>query len=311
MTATLRYDGQVVVVTGGARGIGRACVDQLAEREARVLIVDTGATPTGRPDAPSLAHDVAQQLRDAGHDVAACTDDASSQAGARSVIATAIDRWGRVDAVIANAGQSWSADLLSITPDDVAHLYATNAAAPLWLAQAAWPQMVRQGSGRIVTVASAGLFGYPERAHYAMSKGAVVGLTRSLAIEGRRVGIVANCVMPWAYTRLATSGDPDGWMGANIPPAGAAAVMAWLAHLDCDVSGEIFAAAGRHVARVAFAVGPGVVVGDTTPEAVAAEIDRARVLEPVVAPSSTRRYVEDIVRPALADDTVRPALADD
>jgi NAD(P)-dependent dehydrogenase (short-subunit alcohol dehydrogenase family) len=129
-----------------------------------------------------------------------------------------------------------------------------------------------------------------------------MALTRSLAIEGRKAGIVANCVMPWAFTRLATSGDPDGWLRANIQPAGAAAVMAWLAHANCGVTGEMFAAAGRHVARVTLAMGTGVVVDDMTPEAVASVVDRAMALEPVNAPRSTRRYVDDIVRPALTDD---------
>jgi hypothetical protein len=108
--------------------------------------------------------------------------------------------------------------------------------------------------------------------------------------------------MPWAYTRLAESGDPDGWMAEHVPPAGAASVMAWLAHRSCAVSGEVFAAAGRHVTRVALAMGPGVVVQAMTPEAVAADVERAMVLDPVIVPRSTGRYVDDVVRPALADD---------
>jgi hypothetical protein len=79
-------------------------------------------------------------------------------------------------------------------------------------------------------------------------------------------------------------------------------VMTWLAHRGCALSGEVFAAAGRHVTRVALAMGPGVVLHEMTPEAVAADVDRAMVLDPVIAPRSTGRYVEDVVRPALTDD---------
>src|SRR5688500_14392454 len=104
MTATLRFDGQVVVVTGGARGIGRSCVELLAERGAQVLLVDTGTTPTGQPDQMGLAHDVARALGADGYDVVASTVDASRPAGVQAVVTTALERWGRVDAIVANAG---------------------------------------------------------------------------------------------------------------------------------------------------------------------------------------------------------------
>lgn len=303
MTQPLRFDGQVVIVTGGARGIGRACVELLAQRGARVLLVDVGCAPTGEPDdhlaADAAAAGVMAQFADPAAEVAPCTLDASDPAGARAIIDAAIERWGRIDAIIANAGISWSSDLGSVEPDQLDRMLAVNAAAPLWLTQAAWPHLVGGGGGRIVTVASAGLFGYPGRTHYAMSKGAVIGLTRSLALEGRKVGIVANCVLPWALTRLATGGDPDGWMGANIPPQGAAATMVRLAHDSCATSGEMFAAAGRHVARVALTVGPGAVVRDMTPESVAALDQDIMRIEPSSVPTSTGSYVNDIVRPAL------------
>jgi NAD(P)-dependent dehydrogenase (short-subunit alcohol dehydrogenase family) len=185
------------------------------------------------------------------------------------------------------------------------------------LAQAAWPLLAAAGDGRIVTVASAGVLGYPGRVHYVMAKAAVLGLTRSLAIEGRRHGIGVNCVLPWARTRLAGErADTDPWMAAHLDPRETAAALVWLAHPSCPTSGEAFAVEGRRVARVAIGVGPGVVRPPDAPgasgpvvglaggllggpEAVAASWDAARSFTGAVAPASTGAYVNDIVRPAL------------
>jgi hypothetical protein len=171
--------------------------------------------------------------------------------------------------------------------------------------------LAEAGHGRIVTVASAGVLGYPGRVHYVMAKAAVLGLTRSLALEGRRLGIGVNCVLPWARTRLAGErGETDPWMAAHLDPRDTAAALVWLAHPDCTTTGEAFAVEGRRVARVAVGVGPGVVVADGRPESIAAEWDAARSFDGAVAPRSTGAYVNDIVRPAL-DAAAAPVPGED
>jgi NAD(P)-dependent dehydrogenase (short-subunit alcohol dehydrogenase family) len=286
------------------------------------VVVDTGVAPTGDPEAPGLADDVAAALRDGGGDAWASTHDTADPGAAGALVAEVRARHGRLDAVVAAAGISWPAPVTAVTPEEVQRAFAVNACAPLWLAQAAWPLLTAAGDGRIVTVASAGIFGYPGRVHYVMAKAAVLGLTRSLALEGRRHGIGVNCVLPWARTRLAGErAEADPWMAEHLDPRDTAAALVWLAHPACPTSGEAFAVEGRRIARVALGVGPGVVraaradgpAADVTaadgpaadgPEAVAAQWDAARSFADAVAPASTGAYVTEIVRPAL--DAVTP-----
>jgi NAD(P)-dependent dehydrogenase (short-subunit alcohol dehydrogenase family) len=305
-SAPLSFTGRVVVVTGAGRGVGRACAELLAERGATVVVNDTGVTPTGEPSEAegdrSVADAVAASLAATGFDARASRHDTADPPAAAALVAEVRRDLGRLDAIVTAAGISWPVPVTEVTPDDVQRSFAVNAAAPLWLAQAAWPLLGEAGHGRIVTVASAGILGYPGRVHYVMAKAAVLGLTRSLALEGRRAGIGVNCVLPWARTRLAGErAETDPWMAAHLEPRDTAAALVWLAHPSCTTTGEAFAVEGRRVARVAIGVGAGVVIpsGAGGPEAVADSWAAARSFAGAVAPASTGAYVTDIVRPAL------------
>jgi len=180
----LSFAGRVVVVTGAGRGLGRACAELLVERGATVVVNDTGVAPTGDPASPGLAASVAAAIAGAGAGSAwGSAHDTAGPDGAAALVAEVRERHGRLDAVVANAGVSWPAPLAEVTPAEVERSFAVNACSPLWLAQAAWPMLADAGHGRVVTVASAGVLGYPGRVHYVMAKAAVLGLTRSLALE--------------------------------------------------------------------------------------------------------------------------------
>jgi NAD(P)-dependent dehydrogenase (short-subunit alcohol dehydrogenase family) len=298
----LRFDGRTAIVTGGARGVGRACVELLARRGAHVVLNDTGGASTGAPLEQSLAHETAMALRAEGLDVVACTADAAEAGGAATVIDTARQRHGRVDVIVANAGVSWAAPLPTISAEDVARMWAVNAVAPLALTQAAWETMLSHGGGRVVTLSSAGVFGFVGRAHYVMSKAAVLGLTRSIALEGAPVGITANCVLPWAVTRLAVR-EPSPWMTEHLSPEAVAAGIAWLAHPSCPSSGDAYGIEGRRMVRVALAVNDGIVAHEATPEAFAKQWDSLRSESRWRPPDSTAAYTRDEVRPALGYPT--------
>jgi NAD(P)-dependent dehydrogenase (short-subunit alcohol dehydrogenase family) len=117
--------------------------------------------------------------------------------------------------------------------------------------------MVERGYGRIVMTTSAGLFGLPTNTSYATAKGGVVGLARSLAVAGRRHGILVNCVAPAAMTRMA--GPAADESDPAMAPGLVAPLVALLAHETCPVSGEIYAAGAGRFARVFVGVTPGYV----------------------------------------------------
>jgi NAD(P)-dependent dehydrogenase (short-subunit alcohol dehydrogenase family) len=224
----LRFDGRVALVTGAARGLGRAYAELLAARGARVVVNDID-DEAARATAAELGLPVA-------------VADVSTEAGARSVVEQA----GSVDVVIANAGVSWHRDFAEMTVSEFDDALRHNLSSTFHVVRAAWPQMVARGYGRIVTTASGGIFGIAGRAHYVAAKGAVWALTKTLAIEGEPYGIQINCVLPWGSTRMARS-------GSNAPPVGdAAAAVAWLCHEHCAITGEAFTVGGGRISRVVF-----------------------------------------------------------
>ena len=129
-------------------------------------------------------------------------------------------------------------------------------------ARAAWPHFVEQGYGRIVNTTSSGMFGLPNNVGYATAKAAVVGLTRSLATAGAEHGIRCNLVAPAAFTRMAGAADDDSPMATTMAPELVAPMVAFLAHEDCPVTGEIYSAGAGRFARIFLAQAEGYV--DTT-----------------------------------------------
>ena len=243
----LRFDGRTVVITGAGRGLGQAYAALLGERGASVVVNDIDA---------AAATSAAAALPGA---VAAAAD-VSSAAGAKSVIDAALDSFGRVDAVVANAGASWHVMFDEMTDDDLDTALAANLHGTFHIVRAAWPHLVASRDGRIVTTASGAMFGFPGRSHYAAAKGGVFALTMTLAGEGAAHGVHANCVFPHGNTRMArpNSNAPDASLAA--PP------VAWLCHETCAESGAAFAIGGGRIARVQLTQDAWLDVGGGTPE---------------------------------------------
>jgi short chain dehydrogenase len=132
--------------------------------------------------------------------------------------------------------------------------------------RAAWPHMVEQGYGRIVMTTSTGMLGLTGNLAYATAKGGVVGLMRTLAVEGAEHGIRANAIAPAAVTRMAgQSGDDPGEPAPQMAPELVAPMVAYLAHEHCPVSGEIYVAGFGRFARLFIASTEGYVQGDAAP----------------------------------------------
>ncbi|MCB0993569.1 MAG: SDR family NAD(P)-dependent oxidoreductase [Acidimicrobiales bacterium] len=232
----LRFDGEVVAVTGSGRGLGRAYVEHLAGIGARVVVNDIDA---------DVVHEVVAAIGD--RYATGVVADVATADGARHVVEAGLEVFGRIDAVVANAGNSWHQPFGEMTEADLHAVYGPHVLGTFHTVKAAWPHFVRQGGGRIVTTSSGAVFGYAGRAHYAAAKGAVLGFTNTVAIEGKPHGIAANTVLPRGNTRLAEPHHqaPD--------PALAAPAVAWLCHTTCDETRRAFVIGGGRITRVRFA----------------------------------------------------------
>jgi NAD(P)-dependent dehydrogenase (short-subunit alcohol dehydrogenase family) len=249
------------VVTGAGRGIGRAYALLLGSRGASVVVNDLGTSTTGVGADAEPAVSVADEIITAGGTAVADMNDVATEAGASALIAAAIEPFGRVDALINNAGIIRWAGMPDVDADNLAAHLAVHVNGSFNTTRAAWPHMVEQHHGRIVMTTSSGVFGLPKNTSYAAAKGATIGLTRSLAVAGAEHGIKVNAIAPAAMTRMAGPGSTS----AEMDPDLVAPMAAFLAHEDCPVTGEIYAAGFGRFARVFIATTEGYVHQGSAP----------------------------------------------
>ena len=158
-------------------------------------------------------------------------------------------------------------------------------------ARAAWPHMVERGYGRIVMTTSSGVFGLPNNLAYATAKGGVIGMTRSLTAAGAAHGIKVNVIAPGAFTRMAGRGEETPEMSPDL----VAPMVAFLAHEDCPVSGEIYSAGFGRFARLFIASTEGFVVEGAAP-----------TVEDVADPLGRHQRRDRLLRPQGPDGLVHP-----
>jgi NAD(P)-dependent dehydrogenase (short-subunit alcohol dehydrogenase family) len=267
----LRLDGRVAVVTGAGRGLGRAYATLLAERGAAVVVNNRIRPDAGDPK--PVAEEVADLITDAGGTAVANTGDLSIQAGAESIVQTALDAFGRIDIVVNNAGIVHFHKFSEYPDDDFDQMLAIHLRGTWFVTKAAWPHLVDQGYGRVVNTTSRGaFFGDPHGAAYASAKGGIYGLTRALAVEGGEHGIKVNAITPTAWTPLyarAPDVDPERQkvLESDFRAELVSPVIVALAHESCPFTGEVIGAAGGNLYRAYMAQTTGTQVGDSfTPE---------------------------------------------
>jgi NAD(P)-dependent dehydrogenase (short-subunit alcohol dehydrogenase family) len=297
---TICLENKVVIVTGSARGIGLAHAKLLAKRGASVVVNDVGVDRDGLHGDRSLAIAVATEICEAGGTAIADSSDVSSPDGGEALVETALRAFGRLDAVVNNAGIYYAAPLCDTSFDDFERVWRVNVGGHINVIKAAWPVMTKSGGGRIVTTGSgSGLFGIEEQSAYGSSKAAVYGLTRALALEGRGCGIAVNMIAPGGATRMmdTTTSEPEyqemiNWTKRAMPPELVAPAVAWLVSDACDCTGQVFSVWAGRVARVATAIGPGFVDRNLTPEAISENFEAVASIVDFTEPSS---FVEDII----------------
>lgn len=262
----LDFEGQVAVVTGAGRGLGRAHALLLAARGAAVVVNDLGGALDGSGSSSAPADSVVAEIRSAGGQAVADSHSVATSAGGAAIIDKALHEFGRVDVVVNNAGNTGGHPVFGEINDDQlmsvlgVHLFGT-----FHVTQAAWVPMKEQRYGRVVNTSSGvGYFGLPHATTYAAAKLGIVGLTRSLAIEGAELGVKVNAVAPIARTRMA-----DGVFGeldAHLDPGLVSPVVAYLAHRDCELSGTTLSAGAGRVAELFLGATRGHFDAELTPE---------------------------------------------
>ena len=251
----LRFDGKVIIVTGAGRGLGREYALLLARRGASVVINDLGGELEGQGASNGPADDVVSEIAAAGGTAVADHGSVTDHAAMKALVDNTMAHFGRIDAVINNAGIRRMASLAESSIEDYRLQMEIAFFGTLHLTKAAWPYLA-SSSGRVVNTVSSSLFGLPGGyTGYVAAKGAVLALTRTLAIEAAQSGIGVNAVAPAAVTRFMRSGGAAknsglfDWAERTLDPALVAPVVAFLAHPDCTLTGEVLAAGGGQVGR--------------------------------------------------------------
>lgn len=258
-------DGRVAVVTGAGGGLGRSHALSLAERGATVVVNDLD----GGPDEPS-AGAVVDEIAGAGGTAVAVESSVADTDGARAIVDTALEHFGRVDIVVNNAGLLRDRSFPKLEEQDLRQVLDVHLLGTFFVTQAAWPHMKERGYGRVVnTTSPAGLFGNFGQANYSAAKAGIIGLTQTLAIEGRRSGILANVVAPLAATRMTESILPQDVLDL-LDPALVSPAVVFLASESCTDTGRVVTAGAGFVGRAAMVQADGVTFGDgVTPDDVA------------------------------------------
>lgn len=290
------FDDQVAVVTGAGRGLGREYALELARRGAAVVVNDLGGTMAGHGSDTAVADQVVEEITASGGTAVASYDSVDSPAGGEAIVRTAVERFGRLDAVVSNAGIFNSFPFDELPVEEWRRMLSVHLDGGFYLAQPAYRVMKGQGYGRFVFVASsAGMFGQHLEAHYAAAKSGLVGLTNVIALEGAPHGILANTVLPFGLSRMVTEtlGDPkvleDNGFFKAIRSELVAPLVVYLASRDCGLSRQNFSACAGRFARVFVGLGEGwMAPPDSSPSAddIATHLSEVAGTEPFTIPGS-------------------------
>jgi NAD(P)-dependent dehydrogenase (short-subunit alcohol dehydrogenase family) len=261
----LGFDGKVAIITGAGGGLGRQHALLLASRGALVVINDLGGAVDGTGSDKGAAERVVDEIKALGGEAVANTSSVATPEGGREIVQTAIDAFGRIDIVINNAGILRDKAFHNMEPDLMNPVFDVHLKGAFHVTQPAWVHMREQGYGRIISTSSAaGIFGNFGQTNYGAAKMGLVGFTRVLAVEGAKYNIKANAIAPLALTRMTE--NLMGGLGDRLDPGLVSPVVAFLAHEDCPVSGQVLSVGGGRVAHVFIAETQGYTKSDLTLE---------------------------------------------
>ena len=280
------FENRTVIVTGAGNGLGKAYALELGSRGAKVVVNDLGGAVDGSGSGSTPADEVVNEIIANGGEAVANYDSVATKEGGASIVQTAIDNFGTVDAVVNNAGILRDKSFAKMEEEDLNAIIDVHLKGTFFVCQPAFIQMKEQGYGRFVNVSSpSGLFGNFGQLNYGAAKMGIVGLTNVLAIEGAKYNIKANVIAPNAATRMTEElfGEDMSKLLTvdNITP-----LVVYLASEQCEVTHEIFSAGGGRFARIGISTDVGYFNASAKAEDIFANIGEIRDLSNPIYPTS-------------------------
>ena len=247
---------KVAVVTGAGGGIGKGIALLFARHGAKVVVNDLGSAVTGEGKDQKAADTVVEQIRSAGGTAVSNYDSVASMAGGERIVNTALDAFGRIDIVVNNAGILRDRMIFNMSEEEWDAVIAVHLKGAFACTRAAAPHMRAQKGGRFINLTStSGLIGNYGQANYAAAKAGIVGLTKATALDMVRYNVTANCIAPFAWTRMIGTIPTETEAQKRrveklkqMDPGLIAPLAAFLASDQAgEVSGQIFGVRGKEI----------------------------------------------------------------
>lgn len=279
---SISFENRVAIVTGAGGGLGRCHALELAKRGAKVVVNDLGGDVRGEGGSSSAAQAVVAEIEAAGGAAFAHGASVTDEAGVADMVAQTMDRWGRVDVLVNNAGILRDKSFSKMSIDDFRSVVDVHLMGSTICTKAVWDIMREQAYGRIVmTTSSSGLFGNFGQANYGAAKLALIGLMHTLCLEGAKYNVFVNALAPVAATRMTEDLMPPEAL-ALLKPELVSPAVAFLASETAPNRTILSAGAGAFArASVNETMGVAFAAADATAETIAAEwakIDDASTL---------------------------------
>ena len=270
----IEFKDRVVIVTGAGNGLGRNHAIEFAKRGAKVVVNDFGGARDGTGGSSEAAEKVVAEIEAAGGEAMANGANVASEEQVQAMVASVMDRWGRIDVLVNNAGILRDRSFGKMTREEWDAVVAVHLTGTAQCSLAVWNHMKAAGYGRIVnTTSTSGIYGNFGQANYGAAKAGVWGLMNTLSIEGAKNDIRVNCISPTAATRMTEDIMPPEMLEALDPKWVTPAVL-YLASEDAPRRTIMLAGGGGYaVAKLLEGEGLYLSERERTPETLAARFD--------------------------------------